>query len=178
MLRASVLLLACLSLPSFTACGEPTWSTESSPVSGSLTLIDGASTAEYEFVADTSHAGRVRAVVLLPGVAVPASEPEPDVNVPVSDAEPDPASPRLVAAELSLGDAHSLVTLPGSGGELSVPCPGETCADDTARLLIRALDDAELGSRGVIVNWSVFAETFGSGEATPDDALATLWLTE
>lgn len=176
--RALGLPIFLLSLPCLVACAEPSWSVESESLSGSLTLLDGATQANYEFVADTSHRGRVRAVVTLPGVALPTPEPTPDVDVPTSEVEQASEPSRLVVAELSLDEAHSLVRLPGSGGELSVPCPGDSCAGDVAQLLVRALDDADLGSRGVTVNWSVFAETFGSGDTAPADAQAMLSASE
>lgn len=136
------------------ACGSGSWSVESEPVDSSVSLLEGASESETLLRADTSHRGRVHVLVNLPGV---------------TDTEQ-----KLVVAELILDEAHSLLTLPGSGGRLSALCPGERCRRDEARLTLRLLAEAELPDTGVFVEWTAHAETFGDGSATPDAARAEI----
>ena len=155
-------------------CGPPSWSLASEPQSGSVTLLNEASSAELDFVAETSHQGRVEARVNLPGVAPSGPDSTPDVGVPTAESGTPPASDVLIVAELIVGDEHSLVTLPGSGGALSVACPSSRCAAEPAQLTLRKADGVDLGSRGVVVTWSVFAETFGEGESQPPEARALL----
>lgn len=158
---ACALAISC-SVVCGTGCASESWSIESEPVESSLTLLEGDTEIERVLVAETSHAGRINASVNLPGAA----------SVQSNDGSDGPAA--LVVAELVLDDAHSHVTLPGSGGHLSVLCPGERCAGDEARLTVRLLSNAEIDSSGLFVEWEARAETFGEGAKAPADAEASL----
>src|SRR5690606_41827179 len=110
----------------------------------------------------TRDAVRILEKVNLPGAPVARRD--------AGEGDPLP----LAMAELILDDAHSHVTLPGPGGQLSVRCPGERCAGDEARLSVRLLSGAEIDASGLFVQWAAYAETFGRGAKVPEDAQATL----
>lgn len=160
-LVAPVFLVVC-GVACNAGCASDNWSVESEPIESSMTLLEGNSEVERVLVAETSHAGRIHATVNLPGAPVARGD----------DGEGDPVP--LVMAELILDDAHSHVTLPGTGGQLSVRCPGERCAGDEARLSVRLLSGAEIDDSGLFVQWAAYAETFGRGAKVPEDAQATL----
>ena len=160
--RVAPALLACSTLFGGAACGTGSWSVESEPVESSLTLLEGETEFEQVLVAETSHEGRINASVNLPGARSAPSGEDSETPAP------------LVVAELILDDAHSHVTLPGSGGQLSVRCPGERCDGDQARLTLRLLDSAEIDRSGLFVRWEARAETFGEGTEAPANAEARL----
>lgn len=168
-----LLLLSWLLLTS-SACGSGSWTRESEPLRGSETLLASDPELEVLLRANTSHTGRVTVFVSLPGVALPATSPEPELDIPMNDFEDGETATELVVAELVLEDARSFVRLPGTGGGLSVRCPGERCDDADSRLLVRIVASADVPDAGVFVEWSALAETFGDGTRIPGDAQATL----
>ena len=158
-----------------TGCGPGNWSVESEPVDGSVTLLASEDEEAIVLEVDTSYAGRVNVFVSLPGRVKEQPEEDPDLGIPLDGSE-EAASGSLVAAELALGDGHSLITLPGVGGRLSVACPGERCSRDEATLSLRVLDNADVPEEGLFLRWEATAETFGEGAATPEDAEASIEL--
>lgn len=155
-------------------CGPGSWSVESDPVTGSVTLLASEDEETIVFTVDTTHAGRANAFVSLPGRVKPAPAEDPDLGIPLEGSDDQAGDGSLVAAELALGDAHSLITLPGVGGRLSVTCPGARCAKDEATLTLRVLDDADVPKEGLFLRWEARAETFGEGSVAPDDAEASI----
>jgi len=155
-------------------CGPGNWSVESEPVDGSVTLLASEDEETIELRVDTTHAGRVNVFVSLPGRVKEEPEEDPDLDIPLDGSDDAAASGSLVAAELSLGDGHSLITLPGVGGRLSVACPEERCSKDEATLSLRVLDNADVPEEGLFLRWEATAETFGEGAATPQDAEASI----
>lgn len=155
-------------------CGPGNWSVESEPVDGSVTLLASEDEATIVLTLDTTYAGRVNVFVSLPGRVKEEPAEDPDLDIPLDGSDGEASEGSLVAAELALGDGHSLITLPGVGGRLSVTCPGERCSKDEATLSLRVLDSADVPEEGLFLRWEATAETFGEGSATPDDAEATI----
>lgn len=166
---------AVLVLSAFSAgCGPGNWSVESEPVDGSVTLLASEDEETIVFTLDTTYAGRANVFVSLPGRVKEDPADDPDLDIPLDGSDAEVGDGSLVAAELTMDDAHSLITLPGVGGLLSVTCPGERCSKDEATLSLRVLDSAEVPEEGLFMRWEATAETFGEGSAAPDDAEATI----
>lgn len=171
---AGALALFAASLGSATGCGPGNWSVESEPVDGSVTLLTSEAEETIVLTFDTTYAGRANAFVSLPGVVKDGPTDDPDLDIPLDGSDDDGSSGSLVAAELALGDGHSLITLPGVGGQLSVACPGARCDKQAATLSLRVLDSANVPEEGLFLRWQATAETFGEGSAAPDDAEASV----
>jgi len=167
-------VLASLGSISATGCGPGNWSVESEPVDGSVTLLNAEAEETIVLTVDTTYAGRANVFVSLPGVVKDEPPEDPDLDIPLEGSDGDGSSGSLVAAELALGDGHSLITLPGVGGQLSVACPGVRCAKEEATLSLRVLDNADVPEAGLFLRWEATAETFGEGSVAPDDAEATV----
>lgn len=157
-----------------TGCGPGNWSVESEPVDGSVTLLASEDEETILLTLDTTHAGRANVFVSLPGRVKEKPADDPDLDIPLDGSDGESASGSLVAAELALDDGHSLITLPGVGGRLSVTCPGERCRNSEATLSLRALDSADIPEEGLFLRWEATAETFGEGSIAPEDAEATI----
>lgn len=159
---------------SATGCGPGNWSVESEPVDGSVTLLATEAEETIELSIETTYAGRANVFVTLPGYVKAMPDDDPDLGIPLEGDDDEVTDDALVAAELVLDDAHSLITLPGVGGRLSVVCPGERCAKAEATLTLRVLDSAEVPQEGLFLRWEATAETFGEGSAAPEDAEASV----
>jgi len=171
---ALALFAASVGSISTTGCGPGSnWSVESEPVDGSVTLLSAEAEETIVLTVVTTHAGRANAFVSLPGVVKDEPAEDPDLDIPLEGSD-DAPSGSLVAAELVLGDGHSLIMLPGVGGQLSVACPGARCAREEATLSLRVLDNAAVPEEGLFLRWEATAETFGEGSAAPDDAEASV----
>ncbi len=155
-------------------CGPGNWSVESEPVDGSVTLLASEDEATIVFTVDTTYAGRANAFVSLPGRVKQDPAKDPDLGIPLDGSDSGSGDGSLVAAELVMDDGHSLITLPGVGGLLSVTCPGERCSKEEATLSLRVLDSADVPKEGLFMRWEATAETFGEGSVAPEDAEATI----
>ena len=171
---AGALALLVASLGSAMGCGPGNWSVESEPVNGSVTLLTSEAEETIVLTFDTTYAGRANVFVSLPGVIKDEPADDPDLGIPLDGSDDDGSSGSLVSVELALGEGHSLITLPGVGGQLSVACPGARCSKDEATLSLRALDNADVPKEGLFLRWEATAETFGEGSVAPDDAEASV----
>lgn len=157
-----------------TGCGPGNWSVESEPVAGSVTLLASEDEETIVLTVDTNYAGRANVFVSLPGRVKQEPAEDPDLDIPLEGSDGASGDGSLVAAELALDDAHSLITLPGVGGLLSVTCAGERCSKDEVTLSLRVLDSADVPDEGLFMRWEATAETFGEGSVAPEDAEATI----